>query len=114
MNDYEKAFEYLDKSEALKDSIANYNRSLAINNISRKYETRMNKKEIKILELEKSNAIDKTKQQKRANTVLTIGFALLSLAIYYIIILLLLYHSCYLCDGWSLICIHETIILCSG
>lgn len=85
MNDYQKAFEYLDKSEALKDSIVNYNRSLAINNISRNYETRMNKKEIKILELEKANAIDKTKQQKRANTVLTIGFALLSLAIYYII-----------------------------
>ena len=36
------------------------------------------------------------------------------LAIYYIIILLLLYHRCYLCDGWSLICIHETIISCWG
>lgn len=85
MKDFKGAYEYLDKSRLLKDSILNYDRLLAINNISRKYETRMNKKEIKILEMEKSNAIDKTNQQKRANTVLTIGFALLSLAIYYII-----------------------------
>jgi len=85
LKDYESAYYYAVQYDDLKDSILNNERQKAITNITTKYETQAKNKEIRLLEKDKEYVQERNKQQKRALTILTIGFSLLSLAIYYII-----------------------------
>jgi signal transduction histidine kinase len=85
LEDYRNAYSYAIQYDKLKDSILNNERQKAIRNITTKYETQAKNKEIKLLEKDKEYVQERNNQQKRALTILTVGFGLLSLAIYYII-----------------------------
>jgi len=84
LGEYEDAYVYSEFYNELKDSILNHARVVAINNINKKYEYRESKAKQDLLALERDKAINETNQQRRALTALTIGFGLLSLALYYI------------------------------
>ena len=85
LGDFKRAYLFSTRYEMLKDSIMNHERVIAESNIIIKYKTEAKEKEIQNLEKENEEAIIKSKQQKRALTILTTGLALLVLALYYII-----------------------------
>ncbi len=85
MKDDAEAYLYKDRYQRLKDSIFNENRIVALSNLAYKHQSEEKTLEISILELEKSNAEESHKQQKRALFVLGSLLALLVIGIYYII-----------------------------
>lgn len=85
IDNYSKAYEYLQKYTSLNDSILDREIVESLNNLAVKHHSEENKKKNQLLEIEKKYAEQKNKQQRTALYILMAGVALLSLLLYYFI-----------------------------